>query len=93
MRGLMQDWPLRQNTILDHANIHHGKVEIITRAIEGEIHTTNYSEVHLRARKLSQALIKLGVKPGDVIGRWRGTLIAIWNYGMRSRVRGRPITH
>ena len=68
MRGLMQDWPLRQNTILDHAHIHHGKVEIVTRAIEGEIHTTNYSEVHLRARKLSQALIRLGVKPGDVVG-------------------------
>ncbi len=68
MRGLMQDWPLRQNSILDHANIHHSKTEIVTRLVEGSIHRTNYGEVYQRTHKLSQALVRLGVKPGDVVG-------------------------
>ena len=68
MKGLMQDWPLRQNTILDHARIHHGQAEIVSRLVEGEIHRTTYAEVHERTRRLCQALIRLGVKPGDVIG-------------------------
>lgn len=68
MKGKMQNWPLRQNTILDHANKHHPKTEIVSKLVEGNIHRTNYAEIHLRTRKLSQALTRLGVKPGDVIG-------------------------
>ncbi len=67
MRGLMQDWPLLSHTVLDHANIYFGNREIVVRLVEGPIHRTNYGEVHLRARKLSQALEKLGVGRGDVV--------------------------
>lgn len=67
MQGLMQDWPLTTTSIIDHAARFHSEREIVTRTVEGPIHRTNYGEVHLRARKLSQALTKLGVKKGDVV--------------------------
>ncbi|MBX3492390.1 MAG: fatty-acid--CoA ligase [Parvibaculum sp.] len=67
MKGLMQDWPLRVTTIIDHAARFHGDREIVTRSVEGPITRTTYKEVHLRARKVAQALTKLGVKEGDVV--------------------------
>ncbi|PKQ05307.1 MAG: long-chain fatty acid--CoA ligase [Alphaproteobacteria bacterium HGW-Alphaproteobacteria-11] len=67
MKGLMQDWPLRVTTIIDHAARFHGDREIVTRTVEGPITRTTYKEVHLRARKVAQALTKLGVKEGDVV--------------------------
>ena len=68
MQGLMQEWPLLVHTFIDHANIHHGEREIVTRRVEGDIHTTNYSEIFSRSKKFSKALKELGVKKGDVIG-------------------------
>lgn len=67
MKGLMQDWPLRVTTIIDHAARFHGDREIVTRSVEGPITRTTYKEIHLRARKVAQALTKLGVKEGDVV--------------------------
>ena len=67
MKGLMQDWPLRVSTIIDHAARFHGDREIVTRSIEGPITRTTYKDVHLRARKTAQALTRLGVKEGDVV--------------------------
>ncbi len=68
MRGLMQEWPLLVHTFIDHANIHHGEREIVTRRVEGDIHRTNYSEIYSRAKRFSKALRKLGVMQGEVIG-------------------------
>ena len=68
MRGLMQEWPLLVHTFIDHANIHHGEREIVTRRVEGDIHRTNYSEIYSRAKRFSKALRKLGVIQGEVIG-------------------------
>ncbi len=68
MRGLMQEWPLLVHTFIDHANIHHGEREIVTRRVEGDIHRTNYSEIYSRAKRFSKALQKIGVMKGDVIG-------------------------
>ncbi len=67
MRGLMQDWPLLETTILDYAKKEHGSREIVSRSVEGPIHRTTYAETHLRARKCAQALRRLGVRPGDVV--------------------------
>tara|TARA_B100000700_G_scaffold250221_1_gene280776 strand:- start:17783 stop:19423 length:1641 start_codon:yes stop_codon:yes gene_type:complete len=68
MRGLMQEWPLLVHTFIDHAKIHHGEREIVTRRVEGDIHSTNYSEIHSRSKKFAKALKELGVKKGDVVG-------------------------
>ena len=68
MRGLMQEWPLLVHTFIDHAKIHHGEREIVTRMVEGDIRSTSYSEIHSRSKKFAKALKELGVKKGDVIG-------------------------
>jgi fatty-acyl-CoA synthase len=65
MQGLMQDWPLLLHRIIDHAAIHHGDRKVISRSVEGPIHTTNYSEIRARALKVAQRLEKDGVKLGD----------------------------
>jgi fatty-acyl-CoA synthase len=75
MQGLMQDWPLTLDKILDHAANWHGAREIVSRSVEGPIVRTNYAEIHRRAKRLSNALKGLGVKAGDRVA----TLA--WNTG------------
>jgi len=65
MLGLMQDRPLLISSLIEHAGLYHGDVEIVSRSVEGPIHRTNYREVQLRSKKLAQALEKLGVVLGD----------------------------
>jgi len=67
MFGQMQDVPLLVNRILDHALVNHSEREIVSRLVEGPIHRETYADAHLRARKLSQALQKLGCGEGDVV--------------------------
>lgn len=64
----MQNWPLTVSRIIDHAARYHPKRPVISRDTEGSISTSTWADVHLGARKLTQALRKLGVGPGDVVG-------------------------
>jgi fatty-acyl-CoA synthase len=65
MHGLMQDWPLLCHRIIDHAATFHGERKVISRSVEGPIHTTTYAEVRGRALKVAQRLEKDGIKLGD----------------------------
>jgi len=65
MLGLMQDWPLLCQRIIDHAAVHHGERPVITRSIEGPIHRTNYAEIRARALRVGQRLERDGIKFGD----------------------------
>ncbi len=65
MLGLMQDWPLTVDKFLDHAKNWHGQREVVSRSIEGPIVRTTYAEIHDRAKRLSNALLTWGIKPGD----------------------------
>ncbi len=65
MLGLMQDWPLLLSRVIDHAAIQHGDREIVSRAIEGELHRTNYKNIRTRALKVAKRLERDGVKLGD----------------------------
>ncbi len=65
MLGQMQDWPLLVHKIIDHAAQYHGEREIVSRSVEGPIHRTTYSEIARRARKVAEALDRLGIKEGD----------------------------
>jgi fatty-acyl-CoA synthase len=65
MLGLMQDWPLLCHRILDHAATNHAARPIVTRSIEGPLHTTTYAEIRARALRLAQRLEKDGIRPGD----------------------------
>ena len=84
MLGLMQDWPLTVDRILDHAKNWHGHREVVTRSVEGPIVRTTYADIHRRAKRVSGALLDWGVKPGDRIATlaWNtGDHIEVW-YGI-----------
>ncbi|MEM6355542.1 MAG: long-chain fatty acid--CoA ligase [Pseudomonadota bacterium] len=69
MLGQMQDWPLRTHRILDHAARYHARRPVISRLPEsGAIARTDWGTIHTRARRLSDAFRRLGLKPGDVVG-------------------------
>ncbi len=68
MLGLMQDWPLRVSSIIDHAAKYHSGRAVISRSVEGPVTRTTWGQVRTRALKLAQALARLGVKPGEVVG-------------------------
>ena len=63
--GAMQDWPLRVMRLVDHAEREHGRREIVTAWGDGSITRTNWAEVARDARRMAQALEKIGIKPGD----------------------------
>jgi len=84
MLGLMQDWPLTVDKILDHAKAWHGDREVVSRSVEGPIVRTTYSQIHERAKRLSNALKGLGVGEGDRVATlaWNtGRHIEAW-YGI-----------
>src|ERR1700744_5254488 len=84
MLGLMQNWPLTVDRIIDHARDWHGSVEVVSRSVEGPVVRTNYARIHERAKRLSNALLGLGVKPGDRVATlaWNtGRHIEAW-YGI-----------
>ncbi len=68
MLGMMQDWPLRVTAILDHAAKFHGGRPVVGRSVEGPITRTSWAELRGRALRLRQALARLGVAPGEVVG-------------------------
>ncbi|WP_312161521.1 long-chain-fatty-acid--CoA ligase [Phenylobacterium sp.] len=84
MQGLMQDWPLTVDKILDHAKAWHGGREVVSRSVEGPIVRTTYAQIHERAKRVSNALKALGVAPGERVATlaWNtGRHIEAW-YGI-----------
>jgi len=65
MLGLMQDWSLLCHRIIDHAATYHAERKVITRSVEGPIHTTNYADVRRRALRVAQRLDRDGIRLGD----------------------------
>jgi fatty-acyl-CoA synthase len=67
MQGLMQDWPLTVNRFLEHAARWHGTREIVSRRDDDRFDRITYRESERNARRLSNALLAWGVKPGERI--------------------------
>jgi fatty-acyl-CoA synthase len=65
MLGLMQDWPLTVDRILDHANACFPHREVVTRSLEGPITRMTYSAIWRRAKRVTNALKARGVGVGD----------------------------
>ena len=65
MLGLMQDWPLTLDKIIDYAAARHGGREVVTRSLEGPIVRTTYAQVRARAMRLSCALRADAIAVGD----------------------------
>ena len=84
MLGLMQDWPLTVDRILDHARNWHPEREVVTRSVEGPVVRTTYAEIHARAKRVSDVLKGWDVKVGDRVATlaWNtGRHIEAW-YGI-----------
>ncbi len=67
LRGMMMEQPLLISALIDYAAAQYGDVEIVSRSVEGPIHRTTYGEAARRSRQLAQALVGLGIAPGDRI--------------------------
>ena len=65
MLGGMQDFELRVPRLIDHAEREHGRREIVTHWADGSQTRTDWAGIARDARKLAQALEKMGVKRGD----------------------------
>ncbi|RRS05996.1 fatty-acid--CoA ligase [Aquabacterium soli] len=74
LMGQMMHMPLTISSLLTHASRHNGDVEIVSKRVEGDMHRTTWTEVDVRARKLAQALARLGLQAGDRVGTlaWNG---------------------
>ncbi len=74
MLGLMQHQPLLVSSLIEHACHAHPDREIVSRTSEGPVHTCTYGGLGRRARRLANALLRLGVKPGDRVATlaWNG---------------------
>lgn len=67
MLGGMQDWELRVTGLLDYAAREHGGREIVTRWADGSIERVNWSGIRHDALRMTQALQRMGMRPGDRI--------------------------
>ncbi len=74
MNGLMMQQPLLISSLLVHAERHHGDQEVVSRRVEGDIHRVTYRAMASRARRMANALAKLGVTSGERVATlaWNG---------------------
>jgi acyl-CoA synthetase (AMP-forming)/AMP-acid ligase II len=74
LKGQMMQMPLLISSLIIHAARHYGDTEIVSKRAEGDVHRTTWQATELRARKLAQALARLGAEPGDRVGTlaWNG---------------------
>jgi len=74
MLGLMQDQPLMISSLLEFAARHHRDAEIVSRRVEGDLHRYTYADAAARARRVANALDRLGLAFSDRVGTlaWNG---------------------
>ncbi|RLA57901.1 MAG: long-chain fatty acid--CoA ligase, partial [Gammaproteobacteria bacterium] len=66
--SLMQDFTLTIPTLLEHAATNHAATEVVARQQDGSIFRYTYADLANRSRQAANALMRLGVKYGDVVG-------------------------
>ena len=74
MQGLMMDQPLLISDLIRHAERHHGATEIVSKTLDGSVHRYTYADAARRARRLANALARLGVRMHDRVATlaWNG---------------------
>jgi fatty-acyl-CoA synthase len=65
MQGLMMQRQLMISDLIEHAALNHSTREIFTRETDGSDHRYTWGECAARVKKLANALLAAGVKPGD----------------------------
>ncbi|MBC7475252.1 MAG: long-chain fatty acid--CoA ligase [Candidatus Sericytochromatia bacterium] len=68
MQGLMMDYPLIINNILEYGNLLYPDKKIITKLPNGLIHEYQYRDFYKRVKKLANVLKNLGIESGDRVG-------------------------
>ena len=68
MEGLMMGTQLLVSSLLRNAAVNHPATEVVSRSVEGPIHRYGYADLERRARRLANALKRLGVGPSDRVG-------------------------
>ncbi len=68
MLGNMQEGQLLISGLIEHAETYHAETEIVSRTVEGPIHKYTLKDAANRSRQLANALEKLGLQKGDVVG-------------------------
>jgi fatty-acyl-CoA synthase len=65
MLGLMQDWPLTVDKVIDHAKANFPRREVVTRSTDGPIVRSTYAAIWDNAKRATNALKACGVGLGD----------------------------
>jgi acyl-CoA synthetase (AMP-forming)/AMP-acid ligase II len=74
MHGLMMDYPLTLDRILEHANRLYPNKQVITKLPNGSLHQYTYADLYRRVKRLGNVLESLGVDVGDRVGTFA------WNH-------------
>jgi len=75
MDGLMMDYDLTLLPLFERVGQYFPSTEIVSRWPDKSIHRSSYGEFHRRVQKFANALLRLGLRPGDRVA----TLA--WNHG------------
>jgi fatty-acyl-CoA synthase len=75
MHGLMMDFPLTLSAIFRRAEQMFRRREIVSRQADKSIHRYTYADWAARTRRLAQALLDQGIRPGDRVATLG------WNHG------------
>ena len=65
---MMNDYPLTLDRVFEQAGQLFRDNEIVSKLADGSIHRCTWGSIHSRARKVCNALTKLGVQSGDRVG-------------------------
>ena len=65
MLGAMMNYPLTLMQILEHAHSIHSDKQVHTLLPNGRVRTYNYDTLYRRVKQLANAIIALGIRPGD----------------------------
>ncbi|TXH87788.1 MAG: long-chain fatty acid--CoA ligase, partial [Rhodoferax sp.] len=70
----MMQMPLLVSSLLVHAERHHPEQEVVSRRVEGDIHRETFVELAARARRVANALQRLGIRMSDRVATlaWNG---------------------
>ena len=71
--GSMQSYTLTLDRFIDHAAKWHGSTEVVTGGPGGARSRIGYAQLRERSKRLSGALLSLGLAPGDHLG------VLAWN--------------
>ncbi len=89
LKGQMMQRPLLVSQLIDFAAEVYADIPIVSQTVEGGVHRYGYADARKRIAKLANALIRIGVKPGDRVATlaWNGYRHFELYYAIRASVR------